>query len=154
MRKVLRILGVLALPALAVATVPARSADERPGHYSMSPAAGGFVRLDTQTGVMSLCKETAGQLACEVLPDGQELQRKEIERLEAENKALRDQVKQLEDTLGLNEGAQPGTPPPSAMQVPTEQDVDKLFDYIEGMVRKFRERIKKLEKDDGKDTEL
>jgi NADP-dependent 3-hydroxy acid dehydrogenase YdfG len=33
-------------------------------------------------------------------------------------------------------------------------DVDKLFDYVEGMVKKFKERIERLEREAKKDPEI
>ncbi len=41
--------------------------------------------------------------------------------------------------------------PPGDLAVPTERDVDKLFDYVEGMVKKFKERIQRLEKEAQKE---
>ena len=43
--------------------------------------------------------------------------------------------------------------PPGNLDMPTEKDVDKLFDYVEGMVKKFKERIDRLEKEAKKKEE-
>ncbi len=43
--------------------------------------------------------------------------------------------------------------PPGDLPVPNERDVDKLFDYVEGMVKKFKERIDRLEREAKKQPE-
>ena len=47
-----------------------------------------------------------------------------------------------------------GDGPSAKIPIPTEQDVDKLFDYVEGMVKKLKERLKRLEEQKDKDTQL
>ncbi len=37
--------------------------------------------------------------------------------------------------------------------MPNERDVDKLFDYVEGMVKKFKERIDRLEREAHKEPD-
>ena len=91
--------------------------------------------------------------------------KEEVERLEGENKALRTDKKNLEEMLGMAEPGKPAqgssekseksSPLPGpggstgSMPVPTEKDVDKVFDYFEGMVKKLRERLKRLEKEEA-----
>ena len=88
-----------------VASAPA-AAQDRPGRYAMSPVEGGFARLDTETGQMSICRDQkdAGGVqswACQPMADpggGDDRARK----LEAENKELRAEIRRMEDQLGLN----------------------------------------------------
>jgi uncharacterized protein (UPF0335 family) len=153
----------LAVAAAGVAAAASLAApnDETDGRYTMSPADGGFIRLDRVTGVMTFCKRKDDQWACEPMADGSEALRREIDRLEAENKALKSDKQHLEDMLGVGDQDKPGaksqdgaTPPAGSLEIPTEQDVDKMFDYIEGMVRKFKERIERLEKKSDSDQAL
>lgn len=154
----------LALATIPVFALPASGwAEERTGRYTMMPTDGGFVRLDTETGVTSFCKQDNGLWGCEAMPDSQQKLRDDVARLEAENKALKGEMKQMEDALGLSPSGRPGPsgaapdagqpmspdagPPAPKVQIPTEQDVDRMFDYIEGMVRKFKDRIERMEKD-------
>ncbi|KUO53899.1 MAG: hypothetical protein APF80_17065 [Alphaproteobacteria bacterium BRH_c36] len=122
----------------------------------MSPVEGGFVRLDQETGAMSLCAKNEGAerpdgWACTPMDDDQRSLRDEVGRLKAENAELKDEVRRLEDTFITGkrdggEGAQsqqdgpPGGLPPG-MKLPSEEDVDRAVDYLEGMIRKFRERF-------------
>ena len=154
------LVGLTAAPFAASAADPA----DTTGRYSMSPADGGFVRLDRQTGAMTLCakpdpsKPDAGW-NCTPMGDAQQTTNSEIERLEAENKSLKADKRHMEEMLGMADPSKPQTPetgtlPPPAMKIPSEQDVDKVFDYFEGMMKKFRERMKKLEDDPGTERQL
>ncbi|MDO9381646.1 MAG: hypothetical protein Q7T86_02165 [Hyphomicrobiaceae bacterium] len=140
------------LPALLLASVAMAAAPEGGGgRYTMSPTEGGFVRLDTVTGTMALCTRKDSDWACADMPESADASRTRIEKLEGENKELKNEIKRLEETFGQGNGAAPGgpgdTPKPFAM--PDEKDVDKAFDYMESMIKKFRERMKKLEEKEG-----
>ena len=147
-----------ALAALAggLSAGPAFAATDD-GRYTLTPTDGGFVRLDRQTGAMSFCTKAA-DWACTPMADSADHLKSEVERLESVNKALRTDKKNLEEMLGMAEPGKPtpGSPndkssplpgPSGSVQVPSEKDVDKVFDYFEGMVKKLRERMRRLEKE-------
>ncbi len=148
---------------LPVLTAPALAAD-KPGRYTMMPADKGFIRLDTETGAMALCTrkgDKAEDWACEEMPESQQATRKEIERLQAENKTLKDDIRRMEETFGLGdpgkgtpgdkkaEGPPGGPRPGGRLELPSEQDVDKALDYLGRMLRKFRDKLKELEPEKG-----
>ncbi len=150
MSKALATASALALLAgLAVTPYSLAAGDDEAGRYSMSPADGGFVRLDRKTGAMTFCTKADASWNCSPMGDAQQSTNAELEKLQAENKDLKDSKRNLEEMLGMADPDKPKAPetgstaPP--MKVPSEQDVDQAFDYIEGMVKKFRERMKKLE---------
>lgn len=139
----------------AVATAAHAASTDR---FTMSPVDGGFVRLDKETGAMSLCtKQRDGDRqdgwSCTPMDDNQRDLRDEIDRLKAENAELKDEIRRLEDTFIMGErgeegsgrrGGPPGGLPPGGMpelQLPSEEDVDQAVDYLERMIRKFRERF-------------
>lgn len=133
----------------SIAETTRTTADPK-GRYSMSPVDGGFLRLDTETGAVALCIKKDTAWACEPVKDGSG----SPAELEAENKALKDRVKALEDSKAPHPpvtGNEYPTEPPggSVSQLPTEEEVDKAFDYIEGMYKKLRDRIKKFETEPG-----
>lgn len=135
----------LGLPILLLATPAA--ATETAGRYSMSPTDGGFVRLDTQTGVMSLCTSKGPDWNCTDMAESAESGRKRLDELMKENQALKDEIQRLE-LQGV-----PGADKPK-LTMPDEKDVDKAFDYLESMMKKFRERMKKLEEKEPEGTPL
>jgi hypothetical protein len=119
----------------------------RPGRYIMQPADGGFLRLDTMTGDMSLCARVAGSFECKPVKDDRDLQA-EVARLAAENKELKAEIRRLEEMLGLHGG--PGRQSQRKLELPSEEDVDKALSYVERMFKKFRDKLKELEQP-GKD---
>ena len=102
---------------------------------------------------MSFCAGKEGEWTCKPMPDAEQKLQRRIDELESENKALKD-----ERGSSSAPGSEPppladATPPqpPGDLPMPTERDVDKLFDYVEGMVKKFKERIDRLEKEAQKE---
>ena len=148
-------ISALALPLVAAAMSTAMAAgpdrpDGPPGRYTMHPADGGFLRLDTQTGQMSMCQRSAGSAGgawnCSMLPD-------ERVALERENQDLKTAVKRLEDLAGVAGPREADDKGPMA-RLPTEDDVDKAMSYVQRMLKKFREKVRELEDQDKKGTNL
>lgn len=120
-------------------SVPA--ADERPGRFTLQPAEGGFIRLDTATGDVSLCVRTAGSFECRPVKDDRDMQR-EVARLVDENRDLKAEIKRLEGLLELDGGAGKSKP---RLELPSEEDVDKALGYVERMFKKFRDKLRELD---------
>ena len=138
----------LALTMLILASLSgARAASEQGGRYTMTPTEGGVVRLDTQTGAMALCTRKAqDNWSCEDMNDSQRTLTSEVDRLQNENKELKEQIDNLEKTLGIADGQDEPAKPAVKLTLPSEADVDKAFDYFERMIDKLHERIEKFEK--------
>lgn len=136
-------LALVALPAGALADTP----DDGKGRYALQVVDGGVLRLDKETGAMALCTRKAEQWACEAVQDRSKDDSEKSAKLDDENKQLKDRIKVLEDSLAIAEGAnkadKPDTAPGGNVQLPTEQEVDKAFDYVERIIKKFRERVQK-----------
>lgn len=141
-----------AVLALALTPAIAQSAER----FTMAPVDGGFVRLDKESGAMSMCTQGDGGWSCTPMDDDTTV-REELETLKKENAELRAEVRRLEDTFvggGRRPGAEgerlgeqsgpPGGLPPGGLpdfKLPSEEDVDQAVDYLESMIRKFRERF-------------
>lgn len=84
---------------LSTASARAQNApDTENGHYTLSPVAGDFLRLDTRTGVVSTCTNNGGWV-CRAVPDERAALDIEIGKLQTENQKLKDQLKQRDSTI-------------------------------------------------------
>ena len=101
--------------------------------FTFAPAAGGALRLDTQTGTVSLCANSPTGYACTLLPD--------------DRKAYEDQITQLREELAALRG-QPGAAEKDEQQLPDDNlsgdvpldpdDINAAFDYAERTLRWLR----------------
>jgi len=155
--KLLIVSGIFAAP-LAVAMIaasPISAQDTAAGRYTMHQADDGMLRLDTQTGDVSLCSKANDAWACKPMADDRATA-KELERLRKENTELRAEVGRLDKMLGVD-GSKPNAemdpPRPGgekhAFRLPSEKEVDQALNYFERMLKKFQDRLKKLEQGQG-----
>jgi hypothetical protein len=136
--------GVMLLPTLA--------ADGAPGRYTLTPADGGaFVRLDSQTGEVSICKRQDNQWACDAAADDRRALQTELDRLTTENKDLKSAVRRLEELAGLgesdpskNSGKRAESQHPQ-FKLPTEQDIDQAVGYVQRMIKKLKDKLREFE---------
>lgn len=133
--------------AMGLAT-PLAAQDGKPGRYTMSPTDGGFVRLDTLTGEMSLCRRTGDTWGCEPMDDSDAADRgSELAELRRENERLKAEIERLDDMLGLGDdgGAKPAPNVAPGLRLPTEKQIEDTLDYFTNIMKKFQERLKDLE---------
>lgn len=177
-RASIMVMSGLALASLALLiALPISKADAqdvRPGRYTMHKTDDGFVRLDTLTGAVALCRKTDTGWGCTPMSDtGSDARADDTGRrrdesrrgdagrddyadrddgaghgetkdLAAENAELKAEIRRLEELLQLRgernkEAGKPG------FKLPTEREVDQALDYFERMLRKFQDRLKRLE---------
>jgi len=155
------------LSAGAVAQGLSPGTEAAAGRYTMSPTDGGFVRLDTKTGEMSVCRRADGSWACTAMQDDEQRRGEQVAELQRENARLRDEVTRLEDMLGLSPPSRSPSPadpkpdyvPPTprsnsplgqGFKLPSERQVEEALDYFANILKKFQDRLQKLEKDPPK----
>ena len=136
-------ISVLPLTFAAVLLAGAAHA-EGEGRYRMEKTETGFVRLDTASGDVSLCREQDGQIVCRMAADERAAFEKELDLL----------AKHVE---ALEKGGVTGetTAKPS---LPTDEEIDRTMTIMEKMMQRFMGIVKNLEdgKEDaapGKDTD-
>lgn len=136
-----RILSVFVPAALAlVLTVSAGAAE---GRYVLKDVEGGFIRLDTETGAVSHCGLRNETWRCEPVADAQAALQDEINRLAEENAALEQRLAELEQ-------GEPGTGP--RVELPSEEDIDRIFGVFERFMQRFIDFARSLNEDPGRET--
>ena len=107
------------------------------GRFAMSPAEGGLLRLDKQTGAVSFCTVEGGLSVCRIAAEEREALQAEIDRLSRENAQLR--------------AERPGAAPEAAPRkgLPGEEEFERALSFTERFFRRmmklFREEAPKGE---------
>ena len=136
-----RILSVFVPAALAlVLTIPAAAAE---GRYVLKDVEGGFIRLDTETGAVSHCGLRNETWRCEPVADAQAALQDEINRLAQENAELAQQLAELDD-------GEPRRAP--ALELPSDEDLDRVFGIFERFMQRFIDFARSLNEDTGRET--
>ena len=164
-----RIQGLLVAAALAFAA-GAVSAQPMPdaenGRYALSPIADGVLRLDTRTGAVSTCTNSATGWACYAVPDERAALDAEIGRLEADNEKLKGQLAAREQAPDKIDEPLPKTdqlkPPPQPkvaegerkieipkieIPLPSDRDMDRMVSALEQAWRRLVDIANRVQKD-------
>lgn len=108
---------LIALPAAA----------QENGRYQLERGEEGFVRLDTVTGDMTLCRETASGLACDATRDDTSDLRRDRDRLLDENRDLRRENERLRDELASRGDF-------SESDLPSDEEMEHIATWFERMM--------------------
>jgi hypothetical protein len=160
-------LAGLAAPAMAQA-MP----DTEQGRYTLAPMSGGFVRLDTRTGVVSHCTDKGNGWACYILPDEHAALDMEIGRLQTENEKLKAQLAASEPTVSGKtqqalpkadslkpgeagaDGPKPDEPKSAdanrnriEIPLPSDRDMDRVMSFVERAWRRLIEMAGRVQRD-------
>ena len=115
-----------------VATLMAGSAQaEGEGRYRMEKTETGFIRLDTASGDISLCREQEGQIVCRMAADERAAFEKELDLL----------TKRVE---ALEKGGVTGQTA-AKPSLPTDEEIDRTMGIMEKMMQRFMGIVKNLE---------
>jgi hypothetical protein len=149
-----------AVVAVLCLMAPALADDETPdndhGRYSFSKIADGVLRLDMQTGEVSVCNQRAVGWACQAAPDDRVVLENEIARLRTENAALKKDMLAHGLTLPSAATPEPPTPPVAregegAPQLGDNSDVDRMVAIAERWWHRFVDAIARAQKQVLKD---
>jgi hypothetical protein len=116
-------LAALLMPATLLAAEPdaARFQLERSGDH--------FIRLDKQTGAMSLCEEKEGSLVCRMAADERAAYEDELDRLS-------NRVTALENKSIVNKA------------LPSDAEIDRSISIMEKMMKSFMGVVKQFQEDE------
>jgi hypothetical protein len=135
--------AVLIGPALADEPTP----DTEGGRYVFSKQADGVLRLDTQSGAVSLCSEQPVGWACQAAPEDRAVFEHEIARLHNENTALKRAL--LAHGLSLPPGVAPDAPAAqndSMLRLPSDADIDRAIAFVGHVWQRFIDAIARAQK--------
>jgi hypothetical protein len=131
---------LLALVAVAL-SAPAAAEENAAARYTMTPINGGVLRLDTLTGAVARCVETAGAWSCRALPDDALALQDEIDRLAEENARLRAGGTASDDAGSAGE-------PVVSFRLPSDAEVDRAMGLVERVLKRFKSIVDTLREDE------
>ena len=169
----LRVSVALLVPTVLVAVLAASQAhaqttpDSDAGRYKFSQVSDGSVlRLDTRTGSVSNCaRHDSSGWACYTVPDERDALDAEIGRLQADNARLKDELAKRDSA---DAGAKTDAAPPKSslensnpeagkadagrggrleLQLPSDQDVDRVVAFLERAWRRLVEAANRMQRD-------
>jgi hypothetical protein len=144
---------VAALWLVLVVTIQIASADDATpdsggGRYIFNTQTDGIVRLDTQSGQVSLCNRRAVGWVCEAAPEDRAVLENEIARLHSENALLKKDI--LSRGLPLPPGAMPEPPVAqsgtSILNLPTDAEVDRVVALANRVWHRLIDAVERAQK--------
>ncbi len=117
--------------SLAAILIPlaASAAEPDASRFQLERSGDHFVRLDRQTGAMSLCEEKDGALVCRVAADERAAYESELDRLS-------DRVTALENKSVINKA------------LPSDAEIDRSIGIMERWMRSFMGIVKEFQSED------
>jgi hypothetical protein len=138
-------LFLTALPAAAQSGAP----DTEGGRYSFNRVDDGYLRLDQQTGQVSLCNRRSVGWACYPVPDERSALEEEIARLQKDNVAMKKEMLARGIVLpGMKQSqAQTEGKPDLGLKVPSDAELDRVMGAMEKMWRRLVEMVQRVQKE-------
>ena len=148
-------LGIFATVGLILGTIGTLAAETAdPGRYTMRQTDNGFLRLDTQTGAVSVCASEGNTWSCRGIEDDSQNLQTQIAELSRQNNTLQREIARLKNRLRELEDQEPAAGIYSGGGVPNEQDVDKAFTFLEGVLKRFKGLVEDLREEKSGGTQL
>ena len=131
---ILKMGTTLVAASIVLATANTALADN--GRFVMEKSDQGYVRMDTQTGAMSICETKQDQVVCKMAAD-------ERAAFDEDIKALEDRIAALEQRLDdapISMFREPNG-------LPSQEEFERGLGYMEQFMRRFMGLAKELEED-------
>ena len=139
--------AAIVIPLLLAAAADPSFADHEPGRYTLAPAGSNFLRLDTATGALSLCRQRLGGWACEGVTDDLSALKQEIERLSQETEELKQRLAKAEADLE----AQKARPVGPSIQIPGV-NLDEMNALADKIMRRLQDMVRELKRQESERT--
>lgn len=111
------------------------------GRYQLERSGDSYVRLDTQTGEMSICKRHGDQLVCRVAAEERAAFQDEIDRLDRA-------VDDLEGRIALLESGNRS----KRQELPSDEEFERTLGFMEKFIRRFMDVIEEYDRPTGRDN--
>ena len=132
------------LPALAFALLStsalAQTESASDARFQIERSGDAFIRLDRQTGAVSTCVLSNGELDCRSSADERAALQAEIDRLSEEVEQLKSGS--VEAKTGFSKDGKELT-----LKLPTEAEIKQVVAFFEDMVRRVVDAVKDLARD-------
>ena len=134
-----------ALPAAAQNAAP----DSEGGRYSFNRVEDSYLRLDQQTGQVSLCNRHSVGWACYPVPDERTALEEEITRLQKDNAALKKEMLARGIVLpGMKQSqVNPEAKSDPNLKMPSDAEIDRVMGVMEKMWRRLVEMVQRVQKE-------
>ena len=109
------------------------------GRFMMEKTDQGYIRMDTQTGAMSICEAQDGQIVCKMAAD--------------ERAAFNDDIQALEDRIAALEQRLDGGARLFSNEnngLPSDEEFERGLGYMEEFMRRFMGLAKELDNDESR----
>jgi hypothetical protein len=161
----IKVMGATAAAMVCLAGFDAAFAqstlDTENGRYALSPVTDGVLRLDTRTGVASICTDKGTGWACYAMPDERAAFDEEVGRLQKDNEALKAELAKRQPTVaGKIDEPLPKSdllkkPEPKVadgdrkieIPLPSDRDMDRMMAFVEQAWRRLVEMANRMQKD-------
>lgn len=124
MKALVLTLGVFLLPLAAAAT------DADAGRFQLEKSGDHFVRLDRQTGAMSICQDKDGALVCRMAADERAAYEDELDRL-------------AKRVTALEQGSV------AQRALPSDAEIDRSISIMERMMKSFMGMVKEFQAEEN-----
>ncbi|MGN6467429.1 MAG: hypothetical protein ACTHLP_18335 [Rhizobiaceae bacterium] len=130
----MRVACFLGLSMAAMLAASSAHADQA-GRYVFQKSGDGFARLDSETGQISLCKNTSDALSCRPATEEKPASQSEIDRLNQKVDRLEKQLADLEKRVVSPKDL-----------LPSDEQVDRTLGIMERFFRRFIDIAKDFDK--------
>lgn len=136
MRRIFLTAACLAILGAPLAAQPA-SGDR----FLLEKTEDGYLRLDKQTGEMSICRNEAGDWACRSVADDRAAFEDEIGRLGDEIAELRDDLRRAREAAE------------NSVELPSRDDLDEMMGFMEDAFTRFKGMVDRLNREPPEPSE-
>jgi hypothetical protein len=137
-RNTIRRNTIAATGALIILSTMTGATAQEAERFQLERTDEGYVRMDTRTGAMSLCRERSGQLVCAPAADERTAYEEDIATLQDQLETLEERVEALESVSSE-----------AKSELPSEDEFEQTLGLMERFFRKFMGIVKDFEKEDS-----